>query len=675
MSVRECFWIGILMSASVVARADEPSTSAPNVFDLPQVQAKHVVLEAQIAALFKTGQYAEAEKRCRAAIGLIPHNPIPHYNLACALARQGRVDEALASLEKAVELGFSRVDQLKTDDDLASLREHERFDKAVDGAASAKPDPERTWRYQVTPAPIQDQVAVVDQANTAWDWRLGVFRSFFNLETAPSVAEPMTGRFQGIAALLAEWKAEGTVAGNRGDLYDNHDSDHSNMHYEWFPELTRIEFGEDPKARSHHHGLQTRFLYNGVTIGNSSSAVTHGLFWRSLPRLALANPRSAALLYVQYRKNHLYVYPEHRDHDPGHNGKDGGYGDVFLANTPYLIISQGSSGSDRAFLDALAATLAAFRPEVKSELARAGTLMPTVQMIFRFSNQPVTRINDYLTGKAHPTVFDRHQLDPLKMVRFAHGITRDRLPPLVRLKVVEEDQPVQGRDYFAPGKGEVLFNTPCAVARVVRTVRYYRRIVVSAEPSTDPNNRPLTYHWPVLRGDAERIEVNPLNEAGSVVELLIPYHQRAPVAPRSSLESNRVDVGAFVHNGVYYSAPAFVTFFFLDNEKRVYDDENRILVVDYADPEAGNNYVDPTIDAPKRWRDEYHYGASGEPTGWTRIRGESKEEFTAEGLLVSKTDASGRPTEGSRVRYVAKPRPKLPPLVEQQTTDDVVPIK
>ena len=97
--------------------------------------------------------------------------------------------------------------------------------------------------------------------------------------------------------------------------------------------------------------------------------------------------------------------------------------------------------------------------------------MPTVQMVFRSSNKQVAQPEDYLTGKAHPTVFDGNQLDPAKMVRTAHEITKDTLPPVVQLKVVEEDQPVVGRDYFTVGAGERLFDTPCAIARVARSTQ------------------------------------------------------------------------------------------------------------------------------------------------------------------------------------------------------------
>ena len=255
---------------------------------------------------------------------------------------------------------------------------------------------------------------------------------------------------------------------------------------------------------------------------------------------------------MQYLRSHLYFYPEHRDHDPqiGANG----YGDVYPANTPYMIISQGSSGSDRVFMNAVGVTLAAFRPEVKEKLAKSGTLMAAVQMIFRSSNKNVMTTENYLTGVAHPTVFDGKQINEEIMVKMAHSMTTDALPPMVQLKVVEEDESVPGRDYFDVGARERLFDTPCAIARVVKSTKYARRMVVSAEASKDLDGKPLTYHWVLLRGDPERVRVKKLNDAGSQAELVVDYHSRRPIAPGSDMTSDRVDIGVFVHNGQYYSA-------------------------------------------------------------------------------------------------------------------------
>lgn len=49
------------------------------------------------------------------------------YNLACAKARAGRADEALADLRRAVELRASLGEAAHADDDLASLRDDPAF--------------------------------------------------------------------------------------------------------------------------------------------------------------------------------------------------------------------------------------------------------------------------------------------------------------------------------------------------------------------------------------------------------------------------------------------------------------------------------------------------------------------------------------------------------------------
>ena len=658
-----CLSIFAMLVASLQA-ADEPQTpDAPSVFDLPSLQVKQAASMRAIVALLARGEYAQAEQVLRQSIERVPHNASSHYNLACVLARQGRNDEALAALEESVELGFRDVKHIEADEDLKSLRENDRFKDILKKAGEpleAKPE---GWHYQVTPAEIQDGQVLVGEGNTAWNAKIGMFHAFFKLDREATAEKAIAAGLGKAGDLLRTWDTEGTAAGNHGDLYDNHDSDHSNMNFKALPQLTRVEFSEEARKRNLHHGLQLSFLYNGITIGNSSTALTSGAFWRSQARIALTRPRGAGLLYLQYVGNHMYFYPEHRDHDPQVDGK--GHGDVFAANTPYMIISQGSSGSDRAFMNAVAATLAAFRPEVKQKLAKSGTLMAAVQMIFRSSNKMVETPEDYLTGKAHPTVFDGAQIELEKMVTSAHDMTLESLPPMVQIKVIEEDQSIVGRDYFDVAPRERMFDTPCAIARVVKSAKHDRRMVVSAEGSKDLDGKPLTYHWVVLRGDADRILINKLDETGSRIELIVPYHQRSPIAPGSKMESNRVDIGVFVHNGQYYSAPAFVCLYYLANEKRTYDDQNRIQVVDYTDPSVKGVYVDPLLDFPKNWRDEYQYAEDGSLLGWTRIRGEQREEFTADGELIQEKDATGKPTKTTPVHYIAKPSKGGAPTLEQ----------
>ena len=384
--------------------------------------------------------------------------------------------------------------------------------------------------------------------------------------------------------LLRQWWKDGSAAGNIGDYYDNRDGDHSPLSLGLYPQLLAVKYSPDDIKFKRHWAAQS-VIHPAVVFGNSSTSAPPTL-GGSNPRSYYCSARGLGFLAQQYIRNNIYIYPEHRDHDAGHNGKGDGFGDLYPTNTPYLLISQGSSGSDQPFMRAIPLTLAAFRPEVKKKLTETGTLMPTLQMILRSTYNLVKDPKEYLAGRAHPTVFEGSLIDELAMVKLAHSMEIKALPPMVQLKVIEEDKAVAGVDYFTDGPSEALADTPAVIARIHRSKDRQRRLVVSAEGSFDVNKAPLTFTWVVLRGDPKRIEIKPRNKESSVAEITVAYHERRPIAPDSSLESSRVDIGVFVHNGAYYSAPGFVTIASLDDEGRVYDAKGRIREIYYGMGEA-----------------------------------------------------------------------------------------
>ncbi len=392
--------------------------------------------------------------------------------------------------------------------------------------------------------------------------------------------KPVTTMSGPAGDLLKKWYAEKTAAGNVGDVYDNRDRGHSGLDLGQFPQLSKTVYNEQAlKYRVDWAATLRRVPL--VLFGNSSTSAgaTAG---GSNPRMMYTRPGGLRALYAQYTSNNVYIYPEHCDYKPGHNGTPG-YGDLYPTNTPFVFISQGSSGSDQPFMRAAPLTLAALRPEVKQKLAQNGLLMPAIQMIFRSTARQLSGPQDYLTGKAHPPVFDGAWVDPLAMVRMAHEITAEAIPPMVQLSVLEEDVPVPGRDYFEPsGRSEELGTTPAVVARVWRGRDCTRRMLVSAANSFDRNRRPLEFHWKLLRGDPAKVSIKTLTARRAGAEILVNWHDRYPIAAGSPLESNRVDIGVFAHNGVYYSAPAFITFFFLDSEARTYDSDRRLLEIGYG---------------------------------------------------------------------------------------------
>jgi hypothetical protein len=208
--------------------------------------------------------------------------------------------------------------------------------------------------------------------------------------------------------------------------------------------------------------------------------------------------------------------------------------------------------------------------------------MPTIQMLFRSTNKHLKDPHEYLTAKAHPTVFEGSWVDELALVQKAHALELKTLPPVVQLRVLDDDKAVNGIDFFDYANSEVIGYTPACIARVHRSKAYQQRIVVSADASYDLNKQPLTYTWVVLRGDPKKINIVSKARDRSTVEITIAYHERMPIAPGSAMESNRVDIGVFVHNGTHYSAPGFVTLFSLDREARVYDDNGKLLEIGHG---------------------------------------------------------------------------------------------
>jgi YD repeat-containing protein len=313
-------------------------------------------------------------------------------------------------------------------------------------------------------------------------------------------------------------------------------------------------------------------------------------------------------------------------------------------------------------MQAFALTLASLRPEVKSFLVEKGALAPTLQAVFRRSNKSVATDEDYFMGLAHPVVFRGDNVDADRMVTLAHELTIETLPPVALLQVEEEDKEfAAGRDYFDPVPNEQIFDTPAAIARVMRAAARERRMIVSAAGSRELGDRPLTFRWSLLQGRPELVTIRPLDEQQSRVEITVAWHDRFPVAPDAELESNRVDIGCFASAGSTWSAPAFVCFYCPDNEERLYDEQGRIESIRYND-----HYADPVIVNRKNWRDEYHYDALGTLTGWTRRRGISTWEFTAEGLRVVAQDAEGKPTKTTAVQYTGvTSNPNTAPVLQQ----------
>lgn len=82
-------------------------------------------------AYTKTGNHQKALTVDQSLVGLLPEDPVCHYNLACSLSNLGHVDDALVEIERAIKLGYDDVRFLEKDPDLANARRDPRFKKLV----------------------------------------------------------------------------------------------------------------------------------------------------------------------------------------------------------------------------------------------------------------------------------------------------------------------------------------------------------------------------------------------------------------------------------------------------------------------------------------------------------------------------------------------------------------
>lgn len=110
-------------------------------------------LRRQLFDALSGERWEQALVAARNIVELDPSDATSHYNLACVLARKGETEAAVESLLEAARLGFSSVALLRSDTDLASLRDHPGYLVAVElveaaDARRSRAFKERTQRSQ-----------------------------------------------------------------------------------------------------------------------------------------------------------------------------------------------------------------------------------------------------------------------------------------------------------------------------------------------------------------------------------------------------------------------------------------------------------------------------------------------------------------------------------------------
>ncbi|MBL9114464.1 MAG: hypothetical protein JNJ83_05610 [Verrucomicrobiaceae bacterium] len=445
-----------------------------------------------------------------------------------------------------------------------------------------------------------------------------------------SAADKLTTRSDEVGKLLNEWHAEGRAAGLKALQYENRDGGHAPFQVGMFPGLKSLVHDEKERGAGRHMG-PAHSVRRVPTLGNCSMASTADT-GGCLPRIYLmsGNP-GFNFLDASYRANNFIIYPEHQDHDVGFNGVDG-WGDLFPANHPAVLISQGSSLSDLPFVQAWLSTVAAFTPEVQELLIAKGVLMPTVNMIFRRSNKQVRTDEDYFSGLAHPVVFDAKNLDEKAMVNRAQLMTPLTIPPVAMLEVLEERKPVNGVDYFEKeGVTEQLGQSASSVGRIFRGVGEVYSLRLSARRSVEIQGKPMKARWVLLQGRKDKVEIKSSAD-GTEAEIRVLWHDDMESASGTGIKAHRVDVGLFVSSPLADSAPAIVSVFMLPNEKRYFNDGGKVSEVCY---QAHNEDLGiPRASEDMRWL-QWMRVVAGEPLPGERwVRTLINDEARSEAKIV-----------------------------------------
>ena len=614
----------------------------------------HQMLRARFVQAVRSGETAEMERICREGVELLPEDPTWRYNLACSLAYLADKTAALNELERAIELGFDDRTKIESDTDLKALSGNPRFAKLLEKADQHRAAPKTSGLLPSTV--VAGHPLTLASSNTVWNFEAACYQSAFRI--LPYIAGTNAPAYNGPGAeSVRAWLDAKEAAGNTGDLYVNRDAGHSPLNVAKFPGLTPVRY-----EKAAHQALAdigpANTLFPAPVIGNSSTSLTEGLFWRSLPRSLVATPLRARLAAQFFLNNQCWIYPAHKDFTPE-------TGDLFSANLPYLTASKGSSFTDKPFLETFAAVSAAFRPEVKKALIARKLYAVALQVILRSTLKSVKSRAAYYTGAAHPVVFDGRDLDSEAMVRMAHDMTLEDLPSFVMIRMVRETPAKPGVAYFDLG-GEALVDTGLCVARVARNLLENERKAVLA--ASAPGRPDAHFRWIVLQGDPAKIAIKPLDAHASQVEIRVQNHGRFRPKGEDGLPAgyitSRVDIGCFLDTATNFpSLPAMYCIYYLPNESRVYRPDGKILSADYQNPQ--HFYADPTLTLEKMWKDVYTYTKTGECTGWIRVQGEQKKHFTADGYRVLETDRQGRAHKAVEVHY--QPRRtgpgNLPPVL------------
>ncbi|MDB5303427.1 MAG: Outer rane stress sensor protease DegS [Phycisphaerales bacterium] len=127
-------WLTLVLFPTARCTFAQPASALPaaRAAQAAETERKHAFeLSRQAIALLERHDLEGAQAKLGEALAILPDKAVWHYNLACILAASGKRSDALDSLERATECGFTDFTHLESDPDLKSLRELPRYQKLI----------------------------------------------------------------------------------------------------------------------------------------------------------------------------------------------------------------------------------------------------------------------------------------------------------------------------------------------------------------------------------------------------------------------------------------------------------------------------------------------------------------------------------------------------------------
>jgi tetratricopeptide (TPR) repeat protein len=187
--------------------------------------------QADLAAWAAEG-WTNALERLRKVADAHPENAPVVYNLACALAQTGRIEEAMAALDDAADAGFMDFRHMQKDPDLVPLRGRAEFAALIERLREWQPDmmppapfsPAVGWTPQGIPAPpykgarylLSALLAVGSGRGNSYDEMLAALRRSVAADGTRPAGTIYFMLNEDVRSTCREWAVRGAAAQVRG---------------------------------------------------------------------------------------------------------------------------------------------------------------------------------------------------------------------------------------------------------------------------------------------------------------------------------------------------------------------------------------------------------------------------------------------------------------------------